>query len=191
MSEETLKFRVQFTLEMHSRQLHILHIGYRRIKNPFTYYGWVKKLEQILSSPSITHQGTLETMTAIARLFCSNSSLIFRCHQDVHCYKMCWMLLGAVSKRNGFCTLLDGHRAPFWLSSTYTFPNSNFFLLLPQLSKVKPDKHYKKLWARFLTWSITLCKVKEAFLEFGQQMDLVTKTLILRLFSVCLFLKCI
>lgn len=127
MSEETLKFRVQFTLEMHSRQLHILHIGYRRIKNPFTYYGWAKKLEQILSSPSITHQATLETMTAIARLFCSNSSLIFRCHQDVHCYKMCWMLLGAVSKRNGFCTLLDGRRAPFWLSSTYTFPNSNFF----------------------------------------------------------------
>lgn len=58
------------------------------------------------------------------------------------------------------------------------------FLLLPQLSKVKPDKHHEELWDRFLTLSITLLKVKEAFLESGQQTDLMTKTLILRL---CVF----
>lgn len=160
MSEETLKFRLQFALEMHSRQLHLLHIGYRRIKNTFIWYGWVKKLEQVLFSSYTRHQGTLETMKAIAMLFHWSSWLVFRCPRDAGCCKVCWMLLGAVSKWNYICTLPD-ERTPCWvpvlLSSTYSSPNSNFFTLVSTIRS--------ETWQTFW-W--TLGQISHVFYHFVQ-----------------------
>lgn len=74
MSEKTLRLCAQFTLEVHVGQLHLLCTGYRRMGTHSSTRAESKTWAYF--SPCIRHQGTLLTMKAMAKLFCSKSSLV-------------------------------------------------------------------------------------------------------------------
>lgn len=178
LSDETLWFREQLTLEMHSGHPTSASLVYWLLDNQkHIHLSWLSWAFSFLP----THQLILESLEHNINALLLKSSLTFKHHK--HAIKMQWMLWGTVLKKRHFYPprcLLSSISA-----LSHLFPSKRqLFMHLFWLSEVKASGHCNELSARFFTW--LLCpELRKAFLEFDKQKDLMTKTFILRLLCVC------